>query len=173
MLSVTFKPSPVFNTNFVSFLLEVINMVRRDPTSIIGNIRTYSDYPQSDIDEAISFLRIQPSVQPLSINPLLSKVAQVHVDRQSRTGEIGHGDLQSRLDVPIVSPTYTIAENISYGLSNPIDIVVAWIVDYGVPNRGHRINLFNPSVYQIGIGYGSHPVYRTMVVNDYASGFAS
>lgn len=168
MLSVTFKPSSTFSEGFVSLLLQVINMVRADPTSIIGNIRRYRDYPMADINEAISFLSRQSPVQPLSINPILNRIAQEHVDVQSHTDDIGHGDLRSRYSGHMHT-IRTIAENISYGLSNPIDIVSAWIIDYGVPNRGHRANLFNPDVDQIGIGYGAHPTYRTIVINDYAS----
>lgn len=45
------------------------------------------------------------------------------------------------------------------------------VVDDGVPNRGHRHNIFNPSYKIVGIGAYYHSEYRICVVLDYAGGF--
>jgi uncharacterized protein YkwD len=43
----------------------------------------------------------------------------------------------------------SIAENIDMGNSASVDVVVALIVDDGVPTRGHRNNLFDPCKYLV------------------------
>jgi uncharacterized protein YkwD len=42
----------------------------------------------------------------------------------------------------------SIAENIDMGNSASVDIVIALIVDDGVPTRGHRNNLFDPCKFK-------------------------
>jgi uncharacterized protein YkwD len=84
--------------------------------------------------------------------------------------------MQQRLQqasIPLISGSYTFGENIAYGFVDPQDILIAWIVDYGVPGKGHRTNLFKCDQNQIGIGYGPHASYRVMVLNEYGAGFAS
>ena len=54
--------------------------------------------------------------------------------------------------------------------STPRDIIVEWIVDPGIPDRGHRLNIYKPNT-QIGVGYGPHPTYRWEVANMYALDF--
>jgi len=49
--------------------------------------------------------------------------------------------------------------------------VVTLIVDQGVPNRGHRHNIFCRDFKCAGAACGSHARYGTMCVIDFAGGF--
>jgi len=183
--SVTYKTGNAFPTGFAQLLLNEINAIRTNPQSYIPylSLERYRDYPLNEIQTAERFLREQPGNLPVfTINPLLSEMAQNWVNVQGRRGDIGHGNLSERLrqaNIPLTTGTYAIAENIAYGFTDPRDIVVAWVVDYLVPGKGHRSSLFRGDLNQIGIGFGAHTnpnpdqSYRVMVVNDYGTGFAS
>lgn len=166
-----------FSPTFIVDLINEINKLRTNPAGYASLLDQYDYYPASEIQETKSFLQRQrPCTSLLRANPLLNEMAQALISIQSRTGETGHGNLRERLrlaNIPTLSGSYAFAENISYGFSNPQDIVVAWVIDYNVPGKGHRDNLFRCDLDQIGIGYGTHPTYRSMVVNEYGRGFAS
>lgn len=60
-------------------------------------------------------------------------------------------------------------ENISYGQSNARQIVIALIVDDGLPGRKHRNNIFNPAFNFAGAAIGPHARYRTVCNIDFAA----
>ena len=45
------------------------------------------------------------------------------------------------------------------------------IIDDGVPSRGHRFAIFNPNWKVHGCYTGSHGLYKTMTVQNFAGGF--
>jgi uncharacterized protein YkwD len=63
-------------------------------------------------------------------------------------------------------------ENISYGYADARTIVVTLIVDQGVPDRGHRKNIFCPDFKVAGAACGPHARFGVMCVIDFAGGFA-
>jgi len=62
-------------------------------------------------------------------------------------------------------------ENLSYHCETAMEVVLQQIVDDGVPNRGHRENLFNPDFRCCGVFSGVHKDFDTMAVVDYAAAF--
>lgn len=172
------KQQPItFPEGFVQSFLREINTLRTNPQSYISVLDKYvSSYPLSEIEDARVYLQRRSPCGPLSLNPLLSEMAQRWVNEQGPTGGDGHGNVQLRLqqaNIPLLSGSYTFGENIAYGFVDPQDILIAWIVDYQVPGKGHRTNLFKCDQNQIGIAFGPHARYRVMVLNEYGAGFAS
>ena len=61
------------------------------------------------------------------------------------------------------------AENISYGVSDPVLMLVLLYVDEGVSNLGHRLTLLNPTYTEMGIGLAKYPNNNnTIVIQDFA-----
>lgn len=183
-LVVTFPPGDRFAAGFVQALVNEINTLRRDPKEYASRLYDpkYKDYDADEKRETEAFLNARAPCVPLRINPLLSEMAQNWTNIQGRRGDTGHGNISERLrqaNIPLTGRAYAFAENIAYGFVEPQDIVVGWLIDHGVPNKGHRTNLLNCDYSQIGVGFGPHtnpnPLlsFRFMVVNEYGSGFAT
>jgi uncharacterized protein YkwD len=64
----------------------------------------------------------------------------------------------------------TAGENIAYGTTGGKEIVIQLLVDDGVPNRGHRTNIFNPKYTSLGSWMSGHKTYRHTTVIDYSGG---
>lgn len=124
------------------------------------------------LQEALDFLARQSPQAPLEPAAALAAAASAHAGFQARSGGVGHGgprgeSLGQRLRRHGAFASL-MGENIAYGYSDPRQVVQQLIVDSGVPDRGHRANIFNPAYREAGVGCGAHPTYRVMCVIDFA-----
>lgn len=127
------------------------------------------------VDEGINFLSIQKKLPELTWSQGLACAAAQLVSEQSVSGEIGHfgtvsGDMKKRIERH-GKWAGSIAENIGYGPSDPRLSVVQLIVDDGVQDRGHRINIYTENFRTVGISCGPHPKFGSMCVMDFAGDF--
>ena len=127
------------------------------------------------VDEAIAFLKKQRALSPLVLSRGLSLAARDHALDQGKTGQTGHtGSDRSTMGTRIERYGQwqkTAGENIAYGGKTARDFMIQLIVDDGVPSRGHRNNIFNPEFLVVGIAVGTHPVFRTICVQNFAGGY--
>ena len=65
----------------------------------------------------------------------------------------------------------TVGENINYGGATGREVVTSLLIDDGVPDRGHRVLMFNPADRLVGIASGPHAKISPMTVCDYATSF--
>ncbi|MFO8183100.1 MAG: CAP domain-containing protein, partial [Candidatus Aegiribacteria sp.] len=65
----------------------------------------------------------------------------------------------------------TIGEVIAFGPCNGREIVAILLIDDGVADRGHRINLLNPDFRYVGIAIEEHPEYGYVCVIDFAADY--
>jgi uncharacterized protein YkwD len=124
------------------------------------------------LEEAIDFLQAQRPLPPLRPNSKLGAAALDHALAQGRTGGFGHvgvdgASLSDRLHRHGVWASVA-AEDISYGYRTPRDVARQLIVDSGVPNRGHRNNIFEAAYQAAGVGCGRHARYGALCVIDFA-----
>jgi uncharacterized protein YkwD len=60
------------------------------------------------------------------------------------------------------------AENIYVGAYDPLEALIALLVDYGVPDKGHRMNLLDSRFGKMGISFPSINQKRGLLVQDFA-----
>ena len=127
------------------------------------------------VEEAIRFLRTQVPLPPLKASAGLMLGARDHARDQGRTGQTGHVGSDGSEPADRVSRhgrwTESVGENISYGPENARDIVMALMVDDGVPTRGHRTNMYRGAFRRVGVAVGTHPRFGIVCVMNFANGF--
>ena len=101
---------------------------------------------------AINSERTEAGLDALKIDSQLSQAAQSHSDSMARNDFFSHYGIDgsspfSRMQNAGYS--YSVAaENIAAGFQTPEAVVNAWM-----GSAGHRNNILNPNVTEIGIGY--------------------
>ena len=61
-------------------------------------------------------------------------------------------------------------ENMAFGDDTALDALLSLFIDDGVPDRGHRTNIFCPNYDVCGVFNGPHKEYQTMTCVDYGGG---
>ena len=129
------------------------------------------------VEEAINFLLAAQSGEPLRWSDGLAQAAKYHVNDIGPKGMTGHNSSNGNsMDERIESFGEwhcTISESCSFGTESGLEVILGLLVDDGVPNRGHRKNMFNPESKVCGIFSGPHKEYTMMTTIDYAGGFDS
>jgi len=142
---------------------------------IAGQTQITTQEGAAAVDEAIKFLRFCEPLPPLKISRGLSLAAQAHAKDQGLSGLTGHqGSDMSMPDERMNrfgSLMGTFGENIEYGNILARQIVMQLIIDDGVPERGHRENIFNGSFHLMGISCGPHHAFGKICVIDFADKF--
>jgi uncharacterized protein YkwD len=182
LLATSMLPAVAVARDLDQAVLDQINFARTRPREYAReltrvnvtydpNARYEPDDPR-DVEEAVAFLMQQAPLPPLRHNDRLADAALDHTTAQGPEGQLGHvgprgQTLGHRLKTHGMFAGVT-AENISYGYDDAAAVVRQLIVDSGVPNRGHRQNIFSRSYQAAGVGCGTHSVYGAMCVIDFA-----
>ena len=164
---------------FEEEVLAVINYARTKPQAFARNLRdadtemaTWMGDEPGAREEAIAFLMNQPALPPLRWDDRLGSAARGHADAQGATGQVGHhgpqGDTFPQRLQRVGFHAGLMAEGISYGQMSADDVVRQLIVDSGVPNRGHRRDIFGANYQAAGVGCGDHLRYGALCVIEYA-----
>jgi uncharacterized protein YkwD len=158
-----------------SAVLDELNFARTQPQAYahVLEAEAYRGGAYSDpaaFREALAFLERQTPLPALSFDDALAEAALDHAILQARNGGFGHGGgepLSQRLR-RYGAFASLMGENIAYGYADPREVISQLIVDSGVPDRGHRANIFNPTFRTLGVACGPHPFYGIMCVTDFA-----
>jgi len=116
--------------------------------------------------------RKRKGIDKLSFNSKLQKAAQSHADDMDRTGRyLAHDSsdgrvLRDRIDAVGYDWSY-ISENAAVGQASPKAVVQSWM-----NSPGHRANMLDPEIQEIGVGYAIDDVSgRPYWVQNFGSSF--
>ena len=149
---------------------------------LLDHVPIRTNEGRSAVLEAAEFLEsVEPVMELIGYSEALHLAARDHVLDQGPTGGIGHsgtdgsrpGQRMRRYGEPGDATGSLTGEVINYGDETPRMTVIQLVIDDGVPDRGHRHNLFNPKFRAAGAAIGYHKEYGTMVVVDLADAFTA
>lgn len=177
VLSVLLLPAIGYSQSRADEVLEILNMVRTNPQGFISshvnayleeNDLTKNSYARS----LISDLKKCTPMGELKPSKALNDVAQLHALDMGTKGAVGHtssdGTTFSERLRKKGKAGGMIAENCDYGNEEPLDIVMALLIDDGIKSLGHRKNILEPTYRWIGIAIEKHKTYRVNCVMDFA-----
>ncbi len=166
-------------------VLAELNRIRAAPDLYAEDLRTFRtwydgrylhlpEYPAviitqegvSAVDEALAATVVQPPLPALEHSPVLAAASADHAayladgaDDHFWSDGTGPGDRVSRHG----GGPY-VGEIISFGHADPVEVARQFIVDDGVPDRGHRLAVFRGNYRYAGVACGPHRRYRATCV---------
>jgi uncharacterized protein YkwD len=125
------------------------------------------------LDEVIGVLRMMRPIEPLLPSVGLCRAARDHVDNTGRAGTVGHvgTDKSNPNDRATRYGTGVVSENCGYGRETARDVVIQFLTDDGIADRGYRKTMLNPAFKQIGVSFGTHTKQRTMCSQVFSADF--
>ncbi|GAA4460086.1 hypothetical protein GCM10023093_02170 [Nemorincola caseinilytica] len=160
------------NTKYLSAdekeLVWILNMARTEPALFAKTVvRPYSERNDIDMTSAkyyLSLMKQMRNQEPLSIlqpDQQCFTSAECHATTSGKNGYTGHDRQTQRCrDVRKFN-----GECCSYGVEEPVGVVVTLLVDEDVPSLGHR-NILLGSYARIGVAMRPHKGYRINTVLD-------
>lgn len=125
---------------------------------------SYSASLQKDLFNAASLPLLQPNKTLLNTSYTLAKDLADQKASPSHTSPSGMTFSERMKSAGI---TNCAGENISFGPSNPVMMLVLLYLDRGVPQLGHRKSLLNPSFTEMGVGTAAYPDNNIIVIQDF------
>lgn len=130
-----------------------------------------SDTFDQQILDLVNQERAKVGADPLSINQQLDQAADLHSQDQARMDKMSHtGSNGSKFDSRIEAQGYqfsTAAENVAMGYLDAASVMNGWMTS----QQGHRENILNPDLQEIGIGYGESQDGSTYWTQDFGTEF--
>ena len=177
-------------STFEQQVLDELNYARANPAAYAEKLKQYRHYYKANllvipgaksdyiteegvapVNEAIVFLERQGGLDRLDTSDRLAEAAADHCADQAGDGAVGHVGRDGSMPGDRVrrhGGGGYVSEVITYGSANAADVVRQLIVDDGVPDRGHRVAVYDAGLRFAGVKCGPHPEYETMCVVDLA-----
>jgi uncharacterized protein YkwD len=160
---------------YATFVEELRGRMSGNVMVLPGHTRIRTKEGMEALDEAVRFLRSAQPQAPLALSPGMCRATADHCADQA-SGRFGHAGHDASNALARISRYGTCGgtwgENISYGKSTARAVVLALIIDDGLPARKHRKNIFNPNFNVAGAAFGRHARFGTVCSMDFAGSYA-
>ena len=133
-------------------------------------------FPEANKSEVKSLERdIQKLKGPLPFlmpDMNLGRMSSLHAqDLSNRKGVISHKSSSGKDFVQRLKETGSYrcaAENLFVGNPNPLEALITLLIDYGVPDKGHRVNLLDPTFERMGAAFSTVNDKKLVLVQVFA-----
>jgi Cysteine-rich secretory protein family len=154
------------------------NVFRKDPVRFFNNvvkefIRQFPEANKSEVKSLERDLFKFKSALPLLLPDVgLYTMSQTHsADLKKRGGVISHNSSTGKDFVQRIKEVGSYkcgAENLFLGNNNPLEALVMLLIDYGVTDKGHRLNLLDPTFGRMGISVAEISPKKATIVQVFA-----
>jgi uncharacterized protein YkwD len=175
-------------------IIDEMNLARTEPQKYAAFVEEYKSYYDGNrliipgrkkalvtndgiaaVDEAISFLRAAQPLPAFGVAKGVCSAAADHARDLAGKGINGHRGSDGSTPNARVDRygewDAAIGETVVYEVSTARQIIISLIIDDGVPNRGHRRNIFDPNYHVTGISVSEPLTFGAKCVIDYVGGF--
>ena len=177
--------------NFTQEVISQVNRVRTNPQAYASYLEGFRAYYSEDglfhapgrralrtheglsaLEQAIRTLRRANPQEPITASDLLAGAGRELINAQQQSGQIGHGSSPFDRIQHYGVWNDMAGENVAYGAPTAEQVVYNLVVDDGERSRGHLKNILQPGFRVAGVSQGSHPIYGSICVIDFASDFS-
>lgn len=150
------------------------NVFRKDPKLFCNNVikEFLRQFPEANRTEVKSFVTdIDKLKTPLPLfvpDQGLAKMSSIHsMDLSKRGGVISHRSSSGKDFVQRIKEAGVYkcgAENIFVGNDNALAALIMLLIDYGVADKGHRVNLMDPAFKLMGVSFSQTEKGKVVIV---------
>lgn len=126
---------------------------------------SYTSSLEKDLNNAPSLPFLKPNKKLLLTSGSLARELAVQNASPSHTSPSGATFGERMKANGIIECA---GENISFGPSNPLLMLVLLYIDQGVPQLGHRHSLLNPAFTEMGVGTAVYTDKNSVFIQDFA-----
>ncbi|MBO7477107.1 MAG: CAP domain-containing protein [Salinivirgaceae bacterium] len=148
------------------------NLARLDGSAFskafLADLKSSDNSYEKSLIDTLETIKDLPMLVP---NEQLYKAAESHANDIGPKGERGHNSTDGTSFADRVRSYYNggwVAENISYGYSEGLNIVRQLLIDKDVASLGHRKNILGDKYCRIGVAIRYHKTYNNCCVQDFS-----
>jgi uncharacterized protein YkwD len=157
-------------------LVQLVNLARMDGNAFMKRIAMpYIKANDKDDDEYVeglyADLRKTKGLHLLKPLETLHKSAAHHATDMGTKGQLGHDSSDGTtftMRIHKFHKPVTVSENINYGYSDAVSILMEMLIDEGVTDRTHRHNILGKTFNHIGVSIKPHKMMEFNCVMDFS-----
>jgi hypothetical protein len=148
-----------------------LNLVRLDPElfsetylkKYLDSTKTRNSYTKSlkkTLEKTVGMDALIPQND-------LFMISKSHAFKSGKENKTGHANFKDRIKKVEDKYSMYMGENCDYGDHSALQIVMELLIDEGIKDVGHRVNILNPKYRYVGVAIQPHKRYVSNCVMDF------